>query len=98
MATDAEIIAGIRGAGRYNATAASEDHARRLLEAAMPDGVEVPPAIAGQPYPNPPSGCLKWFQLHPAEPAVGHVRPHFKYADWTGGKKGRGGSWGHVEF
>ena len=98
MATDAEIIRGIQAPGRYNATVASEDEARRLLRAAMPDAVEVPPAVTGKPYPNPTAGCLKWFQLHPAEPSVGHTRPHFKYADWTRGKKSRDGSWGHIEF
>jgi hypothetical protein len=98
MASEAEIIRGVQTPGRYNASVGSEDEARKLLKAAMPDAVELPPGAAGQPYPNPPAGCLKWFQLHPAEPAVGHMRPHFKYADWTRGKKGRGGSWGHVEF
>jgi len=24
--------------------------------------------------------------------------PHIKYADWTGGKKGSGGTWGHLFF
>jgi hypothetical protein len=22
----------------------------------------------------------------------------FKYVDWTRGKKGKGGSWGHIQF
>jgi hypothetical protein len=96
--TDAEIIRGIQAPGPYDATVASEADARRLLRQAMPDAAELPPAIAGQPYPNPPAGCRKWYQLHPPEPNVGHLRPHFKYADWTGGKKGGGGSWGHIEF
>jgi len=95
---DAEIIQGIQAPGRYDATVASEDEARRLLQQAMPDAVEVPAAVAGKPYPNPPAGCRKWFQLHPPETRVGNDRPHFKYADWTRGKKGRGGSWGHIEF
>ena len=98
MATDADIIQGIQAPGRYDATVASEDEARRLLQQAMPDAAEVPAAVAGLPYPNVPAGCRKWFQLHPPEPAVGNHRPHFKYADWTRGKKGRGGSWGHIEF
>jgi hypothetical protein len=98
MATDAEILTGIRASGRYNIVVGSEREARSLLRQAMPDAIELPAAVAGQPYPRPPVGCLKWFQLHPAEPAIGHDRPHFKYVDWTGGKKGRGGSWGHVEF
>ena len=98
MPTDAEIIQGILSAGRYDATVSSEDEARRLLQRAMPDAVELPPAVAGQTYANPPIGCKKWFQLHPPEPSVGNRQPHFKYADWTKGKKGRGGSWGHIEF
>ena len=98
MPTDAEIIRGIRTPGCYDATVGSEAEARRLLQQAMPDAVELPAAVTGQPYPNPPPGCLKWRQLHPPELAVGHKRPHFKYADWTRGKKGRGGSWGHIEF
>jgi hypothetical protein len=96
--TDAEIVHGIQIPGPFDASASSEVHARRLLQTAMPDAVELLPAVSGSPYPNPPAGCRKWYQLHPAEPAVGNTRPHFKYVDWTGGKKGRGGSWGHIEF
>ncbi len=98
MPTDDEIIQGIKAPGRYNATVDSETDARRLLQQAMPDGVELALAVAGQPYPNPPSGIKKWYQLQPPEPHVGHHLPHFKYADWTGGKKGRGGKWGHLFF
>jgi hypothetical protein len=79
--TDAEIIKGIQAPGRYDATAQSEDHARRLLQQAMPDAVEVPPAVPGAPYPKPPPGIKKWYQRHPPEPGVGHDRPHFKYED-----------------
>jgi hypothetical protein len=96
--TEAEIVRGIQAPGRYDAVVSSEDEARHLLQQAMPDAVELPAAKEGQPYPTPPGGCKKWFQLHPAEPHVGHDRPHFKYADWTRGKKGSGGSWGHVFF
>jgi hypothetical protein len=73
-------------------------YGQSLLQQAMPDGVELPPAVTGQPYPNPLAGVKKWYQLQPPEPDVGHLLPHFKYADWTGGKKGRGGSWGHIFF
>ncbi len=98
MPSDAEIIQGIQAPGRYDAIVGSEAEARDLLRRAMPDALELPAALPGQPYPNPPTGCRKWYQLHPAEPSVDHDRPHFKYADWTGGKKGRGGRWGHIEF
>lgn len=98
MPSDAEIIRGIRATGVYNATVSSEDHGRMLLQIALPDAIELPPAVAGQPYPKPPHGCLKWYQLHPPEPHVGHMLPHFKYEDWTRGKKGSGGSWGHLNF
>jgi len=98
MPTDAEVIQGIQGPGRYDAIVQDEATARRLLQTALPGAIELMPASAGQPYPSPPVGCLKWYQLHPAEPAVGHSKPHFKYVDWTGGKKGKGGSWGHIEF
>jgi hypothetical protein len=93
-----EIIQGIRQPGRFDASADSESEARGLVRAAMPDAVELPRALAGQPYAGPPSGVRKWFQVHPPEPSVGNDRPHVKYADWTGGKKGRGGSWGHIDF
>jgi hypothetical protein len=76
----------------------SESTARRLLQQALPDAIELPFATVGQPYPNPPAGCLTWFQLHPAEPLAGNYRCHFKYVDWTNGKKGQGGTWGHIEF
>ena len=64
----------------------------------MPDVIELPRAVAGQPYAGPPAGVRKWFQVHPPELGVGNDLPHLKYADWTGGKKGRGGSWGHLSF
>jgi len=86
--TDAEVIQGIRTLGRYDTTVASEAEARRLLQQAMPDAVELPPAASGQRYPNPPVGCKKWYQLHPPEPNAGNNRPHFKYADWTRGQEG----------
>jgi len=96
--SDKDIIKGIQQAGRFDAVAASEDHARQLLRQALPNAVELPPAVTGQPYPKPGAGIKKWFQLHPAEPAVGNHRPHFKYEDWSRGKKRTGGSWGHIEF
>jgi hypothetical protein len=98
MPSDGEKVQGIAAAGRFDTTADSEEHARQLLARAMPDAVELAPAIPGLPYPGPPPGVLKWYQLHPPEPWVGNTRSHFKYADWTRGKKFRGGSWGHVEF
>jgi hypothetical protein len=98
MPTEAEIVKGITTPGRYDVTVGSEGEARRLLQQAMPNAVELPPVVPGQPYPKPPPGCKKWYQLHPPEQNVGHNKPHFKYADWTAGKKGRGGSWGHIEF
>jgi hypothetical protein len=96
--TDAEVIKGIQAPGRYDAIVGSEADARCLLRQAMPDAVELPAAVAGQPYPTPAAGCQKWYQLHPSEPAVGNDRPHFKYVDWTQGKKRTGGSWGHIGF
>ena len=98
MPIEADIIKGIRAPGRYHAVVGFEAEARRLLQQAMPDAVELPPVVPGQPYPKPPIGCKKWYQLHPPEPWVGHNRPHLKYEEWTGGKKGQGGSWGHIEF
>jgi hypothetical protein len=93
-----DIIDGIRSPGRFDATAESEDDARRLVRNALPHAVELPAAVAGVPYPSPPAGVKAWFQPHPAEPSAGHPLPHLKYADWTDGKKGRGGSWGHLFF
>ncbi len=98
MLAEAEIIRGIQAPGRFDTVVRSEAEARRLLQQAMPDAVELPVAVSGQPYPSPPASCRKWYQFHPPEPNVGNNRPHFKYADWTHGKKGRGGSWGHIEF
>ena len=98
MPTEAEIIQGIQTSGRYDATVGSEDEARRLLQQAMPDALELRAAAPGSPYPNPPAGCKKWYQLHPPEASAGNRRAHFKYVDWTRGKKSHGGSWGHIEF
>jgi len=95
---DDDIVRGIRDPGKFDAVVPSEAEARRLIRAAMPDAAELPPAIIGRAYPSPPSGERKWFQVHPPEPSVANDLPHIKYADWTGGKKGRGGSWGHLFF
>ncbi len=92
------IVRGIQQPGRFDAAVPSESEARRLLREALPDAVELPRAVAGQPYAGPPPGVRKWFQAHPSEPEVGNDLPHVKYADWTGGKKSRGGSWGHLFF
>jgi RHS repeat-associated protein len=91
-------VRGIKAAGRFDDTVKSLDEARAAIQKAFPDAVELPPAVAGQPYPSPPPGVKKWFQLHPREPGVGNDLPHLKYADWTTGKKGTGGSWGHIFF
>jgi hypothetical protein len=96
--SDDEIIDGIRQPGRFDGTVASEEEARRLVRRALPDAVELPRAVAGQPYTGPSPGTRKWFQVHPPEPGVGNDLPHVKYADWTRGKKGQGGSWGHLFF
>ena len=96
--SDVLIVQGVRSPGRYDATVASEADALRLARAALPHAAELPPAIVGVPYPPPPPGVRAWFRAEPAEPAVGNLLPHVKYADWTAGKKGRGGSWGHLFF
>ena len=92
------LAKGIQAAGRFDAKVGSLDEARRLIRAAMPDAVELPAAVAGQPYPKAPPGVKQWFQVQPAEPGVGNDLPHIKYVDWTGGKKRGGGSWGHIFF
>jgi hypothetical protein len=91
-------VKGIKAAGRFDDTVRTLEEARAAIKKAYPDAVELPPAVAGQPYPSPPPGVKKWFQLHPPEPGAGNNLPHFKYADWTKGKKGTGGSWGHIFF
>jgi hypothetical protein len=96
--SDDEIIKGIEGDGPFDVTVPSEDEAKRLIRSALPHAVELPKAIAGQPYPSPPRGVKAWYQVHPGEPNVGFDLPHVKYADWTKGKKGRGGRWGHIFF
>lgn len=98
MATEEEHVRGVAASGRYDATVDSEDEARRIVRNAMPDAVELPPGVAGEPYPVAPRGVKKWYQRHPPEPQVGNELPHIKYEDWTRGKKGSGGSWGHISF
>jgi hypothetical protein len=93
-----DIIRGIQQAGRFDATAVSEAEALRIVRAALPQATELPRATAGRPYPSPSPGVLQWFQVHAAEPTIANDLPHVKYADWTKGKKGRGGSWGHIWF
>ena len=96
--TEAEIIQGIQTPGRFDATVDSEAEAVRLARTALPHALELPAAQSGMPYPAIPKGTKAWFQIHPAEPKVGQDKPHVKYVDWTKGKKGRGGSWGHLFF
>jgi hypothetical protein len=96
--SDADIIKGIQAPGRFDATVGSEREAKRLVKAALPHAVELPPAKAGQPYPSPPKTAKAWYQVQPAEPHVDNDLPHVKYVDWTKGKRGRGGCWGHLYF
>ena len=96
--SDDDIIKGIQAPGRFDATVGSEAEAKRLVRTALPHAIELPPATPGQAYASPPKGAKASYQVHPAEPAVGNNLPHLKYADWTKGKKGKGGSWGHVFF
>jgi len=96
--SDNDIIKGIQAPGKFDATVGSEAEAKRLVSAALPNAVELSPAISGQPYASPPRGVKATYQVHPAETGVGNDLPHVKYADWTNGKKGCGGTWGHVFF
>ena len=98
MPTEADHVNGVRASGKYDATVGSEVEARRIVQQALPHAQELPPAVAGQSYASAPKGVKAWYQVHPAEPNVGNMLPHIKYADWTGGKKGTGGSWGHIFF
>lgn len=101
MPGEADHVRGVRSPGRYDAEVGGEDEARRIVRAALPGAIELPPAEEGRPYPGPPPGAKRWFQAHPADAAPGSDDPdlpHIKYADWTGGKKNRGGSWGHLYF
>jgi len=91
----------VKSPGKYDATVGSEEEARQIMQRAMPDASELPPAVAGQPYPSPDAGMDRWFQRHPADSHPGSndpYLPHLKYADWTRGKKNKGGSWGHLFF
>ena len=98
MSSEEDHVRAIQRPGRYNVIVGTEDEARRIVRRALPHAVEVPPAVAGQPYPVPSSGVKAWFQVQPPEPDVGNMLPHVKYEDWTGGKKFRGGRWGHLFF
>jgi RHS repeat-associated protein len=92
------VVEGVRAPGKFDATVPSKEEALQAVRTALPDAVEVPEAVEGVPYPKPGPGVKKWYQVQPAEPQVGNDLPHVKYADWTGGKKGTGGSWGHIFF
>jgi hypothetical protein len=99
--TEDDLIKGIKAPGKFDAAVASEAEARRLLQTALPQTAELPPALAGQPYPAPPKGLKAWFQVHPPDAVPGSGLPnlpHIKYVDWPSGKRGRGGSWGHIYF
>src|SRR5688572_13675382 len=96
--SDADIIKGIRAPGRFDAIVGSEAEAKRLVKIALPHAIELPPATSGQLYPSPPKTAKAWYQVQPAEPQVDNNFPHVKYVDWSKGKRGRGGSWGHLFF
>jgi hypothetical protein len=96
--TETDHIQGVKAPGKYDAVVGSVDEARRIAQQALPHAQELPPGVEGVPYPTPPAGVKAWFQVQPAEPRVGNMLPHIKYVDWTGGKKGTGGSWGHLFF
>jgi hypothetical protein len=98
MPTEADHVKAVQTPGRYNATVGSEDEALRIVRQALPHAIEMPPAVAGQPYPRPAPSVKAWFQVQPPEPQVGNLLPHVKYEDWTGGKKFKGGRWGHLSF
>jgi hypothetical protein len=51
--TEADHVKGIKAPGRYDATVGSEAEARRIIQQALPQAQELPPAMAGQPYPGP---------------------------------------------
>jgi RHS repeat-associated protein len=89
----------VRAPGSFDTpkSVGSVNEALMIARQALPGAVELPQAFAGQPYPSPPQGVKKWFQIHPAEPGTNEL-PHVKYADWTTGKKKGGGSWGHIFF
>jgi hypothetical protein len=91
-------VKGIKSAGKFEDTVSSLEEAIAAVKKAMPNAVQLPPAIPGRPYPPPPSGVKNYFQIHSPEPGVGNNLPHIKYVDWTKGKKGAGGSWGHIFF
>jgi hypothetical protein len=93
-----DLIKGIKSPGRFDGKVGSAEDARRIVQTALPHASELPAAEAGKPYPTPPPGVKVWYQVHPAEPGVGNSLPHVKYADWSAGKKGRGGSWGHIFY
>lgn len=86
MPSEADHIRGVRAPGKYDAEVGSEADARRIVQQALPHAQELPPGVVGAPYPNPPTGVKAWFQVQPAEPHVGNMLPHVKYADWTAGK------------
>ena len=96
--TEDEILQGVQQPGKFDATVASEADALRIVRTALPRAIELPAAVAGKPYPSPPRWIKAWFQTHLAESSAGNNLPHVKYADWTRGKKGRGGSWGLLFF
>jgi hypothetical protein len=94
-----EILNKLRAPGKYEgAIASSKEEALEWAREAFPNAMELPEAVAGQPYPKAPPGVKDWFQVQPPEPAVGNMRPHVKYEIWSGGKKTSGGSWGHIWY
>jgi hypothetical protein len=80
-----EVAKQILSKGKSDVTVDSLEEARQVIKAVMPDAVELPAAVVGKPYPQPPPGVKKSFQIQPPEPGVNNDLPHIKYEDWTGG-------------
>ncbi len=91
------ILKQLREPGPFSPTAPSKQAALEWAQEAFPDAMHLPDAQPNAPYPS-TAGYKKWYRFEPAEPNVGNNMPHVKYTDWTGGKKGTGGSWGHIFF
>ena len=58
-----DVIKGIEAPGRFDATVASEATALRIIRRALPQAVELPPAVAGRPYPSPLAGIKAWYPM-----------------------------------
>ena len=68
--TEADHIKAVANLGGTMPLSARRPKPAALFSTALPHAVEIPPAVAGKPYPKAASDVKAWYQVQPPEPEV----------------------------